>query len=466
MLRRIVSLVFLGVMMFGQSVMAQSELGYWTSVEELRSAKAKSDSGIEPYVSAYEEIVETADSSWPGLSSVSGTYNVDQTGSFDNHFFSGGRVLVAKAMRYAVAGNTTDAEFVADKILDITDVDFTGEIAPLMVGWQMPGWIQAAAILDEYPGWSSSEKRQFQQWLANEAYRECSFVGRVSDNNWGSACGYVNAMIGDYLIGSGITLSESEPENRSVTPEQAYLQYTDIQLLRMSWKDYAMEEKGTECERNGIMPNGGIPAELRRAEGTIDLSWCYLDYIPLSGETAYGYQITHLGGGTIPHAEMARRRGDNRLFDTTALDGSGSLKKAIYYIIENPQGPEYDWLWYKKSPLYPAMIYYGDTEMARHLYGGDLNEQESVLGNYIYFTQFTHGTLENPNVTITPTNPEVCKADIDQSGVVDASDYSILVANFLQPRQVSPQADINEDGYIDVSDYSILVANFLKNCEG
>ncbi len=56
-----------------------------------------------------------------------------------------------------------------------------------------------------------------------------------------------------------------------------------------------------------------------------------------------------------------------------------------------------------------------------------------------------------------------CNSDINQDRVVDLSDYSILVSNFLKPTISVARADINRDGVVDLSDYSLLVSDFFRN---
>jgi hypothetical protein len=50
-------------------------------------------------------------------------------------------------------------------------------------------------------------------------------------------------------------------------------------------------------------------------------------------------------------------------------------------------------------------------------------------------------------------------ADTNNDGVVDISDYSVLVSEFMQ-NQPMPFADLDCDGQVDISDYSLLVQNF------
>lgn len=445
---------------------ASASQGYWTTPEELRLAKQKADAGEQPFKNAYDEILNNANSQWPGKMNISGSVNVDQVGSYDQHFFRGGVVLYAKAIRYSIKGNESDARFIRDRLVDATDVSFSGDARHLLPAWQIPAWIQSAVLIEGSSSWSANDKLRFQRWLRDRNYAICTYNGRLSDNNHGSACGYLNAMIGDYLIGSGLNLSESNPKSRTLTPQQAYQEYTDIQLQRMNWKNSKLEtSKSNACDRNGIMPSGGIPAELRRARGTIDLSWCYLNSLPDDNNSAYTYQITHLGG-TIPHAEMARRRGDNRLFENGKSDGSGSILNAIHYIIDNDYGRSFNWIYHNKTILYPAQQYYDDPQIARQIYGGDKNNQESISGNYIYYTQFTHGSSQ-PLVDINPgggKGVDACTADINQNKRVDLADFTILVSNFFNPNPNNPRADINRDGLVDLIDYTHLVKFFSQSC--
>ena len=66
-------------------------------------------------------------------------------------------------------------------------------------------------------------------------------------------------------------------------------------------------------------------------------------------------------------------------------------------------------------------------------------------------------------ISKTQTHAQYNIADINQDGIVDLTDFSILVANFLQTSS-NPynQADINQDGIVDLSDFSFILANFLK----
>lgn len=56
------------------------------------------------------------------------------------------------------------------------------------------------------------------------------------------------------------------------------------------------------------------------------------------------------------------------------------------------------------------------------------------------------------------------KSDINQDGLVDIQDYSILVRNFFSSESQVGRSDINRDGFVDIKDYSTLVRHFFNRC--
>jgi hypothetical protein len=69
-----------------------------------------------------------------------------------------------------------------------------------------------------------------------------------------------------------------------------------------------------------------------------------------------------------------------------------------------------------------------------------------------------------PTLTPTPTptpTPPTLTGDINQDRIVDVTDYSLFVSQFLHTG-MALTADFNHDNIVDISDYSLLVANFLK----
>lgn len=67
--------------------------------------------------------------------------------------------------------------------------------------------------------------------------------------------------------------------------------------------------------------------------------------------------------------------------------------------------------------------------------------------------------------TSTPTpTPSSCPEDINEDGIVDLRDYSLLVLNFFSSTPDPIRADINSDGIVDLRDYSRLVLRFFQYC--
>lgn len=83
---------------------------------------------------------------------------------------------------------------------------------------------------------------------------------------------------------------------------------------------------------------------------------------------------------------------------------------------------------------------------------------------FIYFIAVAVVLWKEAGVAQAQTN--VCDVDINQDTIIDLSDYSILVANFLQTSLSNSRSDINKDNIVDISDYSILVAHFLETVTG
>lgn len=55
--------------------------------------------------------------------------------------------------------------------------------------------------------------------------------------------------------------------------------------------------------------------------------------------------------------------------------------------------------------------------------------------------------------------------DINQDGIVDLSDFSLLAIDFLSSQPQVVRTDINQDGIVDLTDFSWLNINFLLTCD-
>jgi hypothetical protein len=73
-------------------------------------------------------------------------------------------------------------------------------------------------------------------------------------------------------------------------------------------------------------------------------------------------------------------------------DGSGSLLKAILYIIDNPIRPDHSYAWeaYRTGALSVAYYFYGTEAIHDEIYTSSLER-----GGMIAYGQLTHPLLEN-----------------------------------------------------------------------
>ncbi len=123
----------------------------------------------------------------------------------------------------------------------------------------------------------------------------------------------------------------------------------------------------------------------------------------------------------------------------------------------------------------------GQPQTAPHTFTGVVGLERDLgataiqylSGKKYQFTSWSDGgakehIINTPatNTTYTATFTSVpfgaCEADINQDQIVDLSDYSSLVQDFLKTTRRTPRSDINRDGITDISDYSILVNSFFK----
>ncbi len=61
----------------------------------------------------------------------------------------------------------------------------------------------------------------------------------------------------------------------------------------------------------------------------------------------------------------------------------------------------------------------------------------------------------------------VCDVDINQDGLVNISDFSLIAINYFRttPNLITPRVDITGDGTVGVEEYSLLVRFFGQRCE-
>lgn len=405
--------------------------GYLTTPQELYSLKQKAEQGREPYASNVRELLNSGSmsspTSWSGSATISGSQYCSDgsqrtaSGSImskgPTYITDNSRLLYAKTLAAHLNSGTRAESFAREaraRILDLTDTttwggaDYSSENqCVLYLSWYVPAFIMGADLLESFPEiWTTSDKRAFQTWLSKQVYPKVAWSSRMRTNNWGSSGSYAAAMIADYLWDSGLRLTEVSPQSRTLTPGEAYVEHTREQRSRMSTTIVARDERDSRClPYKGIQPGGGIPDELRRASISDPTSMCRATYLPSSSGSyaaAYGYQMIHIEF-LIAHAELALRRGDASLYTNRAPDGSGSILRAIKFIIQNPakSSASYNWDINRMAQLYVAYRYYRDPAIRSHILQGDALR----AGQIISYGRLTHGFADSDSPGLPPTVP-------------------------------------------------------------
>jgi len=373
--------------------MPPAESGYITSPEELEFLGSQAQLGTEPYATLVNDFLSDleAPSTWQ-FGAAGGAYEIVNDNCISpaspqgDQFISqqgGAQAVYKKMIGYYLTHDVAYAQVARNKIIELTKTsNFGGDLylgtnpCILKLAFSIPLWIQSATLLEGTPVWSAVDRATFQNWLATEVYHKVAWASRVRRNNWGSAGSLAASMIGDYLSGQPVTLIEYQPEYRELTPSQAYQEHNAMQLQRMNtvWKG------DSKCAMWGIRPYGGMPDELRRGTTGCDGQWL------TSKDDAYVYQITEIDH-LVFHAEYLVRRGDASLFNNKKSDGSGSLLKAILFVIDNPVKPamSYDWEAYKAGILNVAYAYYHDERLRQAVPTNSVQR-----GGMISFGQLTY----------------------------------------------------------------------------
>lgn len=379
------------------TIISGGSRGYMTTPQELNSIAQKANLEIEPYKSAVDALLEYVrePSYWPEkYSSIGGSQKCDETKE-PRYIFEGSALAFAKAMAYHITGVDAYAADVKTRLLDLTDTDGYGgdeysgaNQCILNLSWYIPGWIMAADLIEDYPGWKTADKIQFQQWLAEVVYKKTAWSSRNRKNNWGSAGSTTSAMIADYLWDSAYLLEGDSPPD-------AYVEHRQHQLDRMS----TLKPFDSVCDIWGIQSHGGIPDELVRGSSGCKAQWIHTD------DESWMYTMTFMQG-LVMHAEFLLRRGDNTLFENLASDGSGSILRAIHFVIDNPIKPLKSTDWRAKQILEVTYRYYRDAASGQQLgvgrsdrYIGDRS------GQMFHFGTITHGFAVDENPGLPPSVP-------------------------------------------------------------
>ncbi|MBZ5545308.1 MAG: alginate lyase family protein [Acidobacteriia bacterium] len=400
-----------------------SSRGYVTTLGELATIAQKASQGIEPYKSAVlsiENFANTGSSAaqpsnpnptfWlygtiSGSQSCSGTLSPSFLGN-------GAPVIEAKAMVYGLllpTNPTLANQYAADIRTELLELSTTsgyggtsysgGNQCILNLAWYTPGWIIAADLIEDYPGWSDSDKHIFQTWLATVVYPKADWACDTRSNNWGAAGSVTSGMIADYLTGSGILMVDRT--GATVNSHDAYLQAKKCQLDRMNGNSY-MDNYNCHNPAVGFRADGAIPEELARGSTGCNGLWLVAEDVPGS----WSYTQTHLQG-TILHAEFLLRRGDASIYNNLMPTGGGSLQRAYKFILANPNPGGLSWNWNLPNEIAELEIlyrHYRDSLLANQLKIGTSSRLiGGKSGQMLHFGTITHGFAVGENPGSPPT---------------------------------------------------------------
>lgn len=439
----------------GPTGTAGQSRGYLTTPQELKVIADKAEQGIEPYASAYKDVIAQADRKWD--------YNLDKKEkcrSSDapkwNDDNEGTPRLYARALAYQLTGDAryaAEVHEILEKIMtEVLTIDIDDQQCRLNFGWGVPELVASADLIEDY--WSGKScqgpvsteftnttigsgkcKVLFQNWLAKNPYYIVSLSAAESNSNWGAAATNTTAYIADYLWDRPeVTLIHRQSPKvdngaeMEFTPSEAYAYANQRMLNRMN--GYSVDYHGSNsCDflaggqqsdewapvKSQITENGIVPEDARREE---EGGYCN---VPEYAKGVYqNYPQIHLGNN-IQQCELMLRRGDRSCFDnidnilrqnfafvgpdgetklTTLYPGRGSIERAINAVIIDAEVE-----WKHDAALEIAYRYYYD----HHRFPGfdqwfaHLDSRPVGCSQHACFTTLTHGFAANETPTLPPT---------------------------------------------------------------
>lgn len=320
-----------------------SKEGILVSGEELIRIRDLASKGIEPHYSNVKLLLNYIDELMQSSNKwgeISGEIVISDGSSSNPIQLSeqGGKLVYGTAIAWHLTQNEKYAVRCRELILDLTDTYGFRNSDKKEFHWGAQGilnlarggtpYIYAACLLDGWNGWANEDKLGFQVWLRDVMYPKVAWASRSRKNNWGVAGSFSATVISYYLMNQkNWILKEASPKRLKLSPQQAFNAHNECQIHRLSTsQEFKMDAKESLW---GILPNGAIPEEIRRGNDPING-----DYLASNG-SGTNYTMTHIEH-LIAHAEFLHRLGDNSIYSNVAADGSGSLLKAILFVIDNP----------------------------------------------------------------------------------------------------------------------------------
>lgn len=371
--------------------------GFLVSVRDVQRIGEQARRGQYPQKRNADMLVRLANESWR-YGSMAGTFGTVRRGGsiYDKHCVKlsnagtvrmlpiGGNLIFAKAIAYNLTGNTNYAHDVRKILLEFTrssgynkvdgSVNYTGmNQCALDLNIFLPIMIDSAIMLESWPGWTAADKYALQLWLSDVPYKTAAAIARSRKNNWGTAAAFAGWSIGHYLIGTDLMLDETYPRSRRLTPAHARISHmwSQMNMMGNEWRGDSL------CAQFGIQSDGGIPNELRRGS-----TGCDGDYLRTK-DSSYNYQIMTISH-MVYHAEAVRRHVNNELYNYKGSHQSPLIRKAIKFVISNPD-VNHTWKLSELGVLRLASHTYPDYAICQELLRS--NPYHIREGLYIPFTK-------------------------------------------------------------------------------
>jgi hypothetical protein len=345
--------------------------GYLTTPAEQERAARLAEQGVEPYKTAVEEVLKSADAMLaakrprlPDEIDIKGD-DIEKPA----YLSDGSKAAYAWALAYNLlkdrrpsqAQQFAEAAYELIMAMPWNDLQVSGYQANtrLNISAYIQNFIYAADLLADWtapngnePFGRSDDARALKRWLGAVIIRYPYNVAHLRVNNWGAWGRLTTAVIADYvgdeapLYVQGIVQEESgayqvDPnvpceagDTATCAQVDAGTIYATALRLHLAMVDGKLYEPGLQtCDGSGsksmIRPDGGLPDELRRQ---YDCDTTEIDE-PYGAAARYSQFAL---GAMVSLAELAWRRGDAGLY--THIDpatGRGALYRAVQFLLAN-----------------------------------------------------------------------------------------------------------------------------------
>lgn len=396
---------------FAPSASAYTHTGGMYTEAQINFVKEKVQQNAYPWKLGYEQLMEDADR-WMGeVPSAPEVWYCP--GWYDNeagHLAAKAVLMddVKAAYACALAYKFTGVVSYADKAKDIinnwayTNVDVTGADGDLVLAYVGNGFITAAEMIRNYPGWQAADKAQFNSWLTGVFIPSTTMGGHANTTDWEI---YGKLLAYNFLDDTA--------------------NFTSLVNRLKGEIDYQIDAQGS------------LPAENIRAGNS--MWYTYFALAPMTAACQVVYNVT----------------GED-LFNWISPGGK-TIKTAVqyfYYYCEHPD----EWPWYSGAafpgsydsktwplPLYEAMAgvfnnqdYYNYVQSYRPLFGPFNN---GVYHHIAWFyPTLMYGTLQLNGAIPAPIEPPV--APMPAVSTFEAESLPIM---FVSP-SVTAVNDSNASG--------------------